>query len=81
LWHPWAIEAAVRWLRRLERTGGSAEEKTRARRALGYLAVDIGAAGFSAAAAKAPTFVASETLYALATLLATDGFRSAAARQ
>ncbi len=69
LWHPWAIECVVRWLRRLERTGGSAEAMTRTRRVLGYLTIDVGSNLFSAAASKAPTFVASETLYSLATVL------------
>ncbi len=69
LWHPWAIEATVRWLRRLERTAATPEAKTQARRVLGYLTIDIGAPLFKAATTKAATFVQSETLYALATLL------------
>jgi hypothetical protein len=66
LWFPWAIEVAHRWLARLERFGGAAEDQVRARRALGHLVVDLGAQGFAAAVDGAPTFVASETLYALA---------------
>jgi hypothetical protein len=69
LWHPWGIEASVRWLRRLERTNGAPEAKTQARRILGYLTVGVGAPLFKAATTKAATFVQSETLYALATLL------------
>ena len=72
LWHPWAIECVVRWLARLERTGAAPEAKTRARRALGHLVVDLGSSSFAdaATAGKAQTFVASEHLYALASLLA-----------
>ena len=72
LWHPWAIECAARWLARLERTQAAPEAKTRARRALGHLVVDLGSPSFADAASrgKVQTFVASEQLYALASLLA-----------
>jgi hypothetical protein len=67
LWYPWAIEVTSRWYGRLERTGGSAENKVRSRRALGFLIIDLGGSSLPAAATMdTPTFVASETLYALA---------------
>jgi hypothetical protein len=68
LWHPWAIECAARWLERLERTRAPPEEFTRARRVLGYLVVDLRSGFASAVEGQTPTFVASELLYALATV-------------
>jgi len=77
LWHPWAIECVVRWLARLDRTSAAPEAKTRARRALGHLVVDLGTSSFANAATpgKVQTFVASEHLYALASLLAPPAMR------
>ena len=77
LWHPWAIECVARWLARLERTGAAPETKTQARRVLGHLVVDLGSSSFADAAmpGKVQTFVASEHLYALASLLAPHAMR------
>ena len=41
-WHPWAIETSSWWIRRLERSGAPREDLVAARRALGYLIVDLG---------------------------------------
>jgi energy-coupling factor transporter ATP-binding protein EcfA2 len=62
-WLPWGIECTARWLRRLERTGGTLEDRVQAQRVLGYLVVDLGT--------HRPTEVdyrVSELLYALATI-------------
>jgi len=67
LWYPWAIEVASRWIERLARATAAAEDRVSARRALGYLMIDLGAQILPAAAdGETPTFVASEILYALA---------------
>jgi conflict system STAND superfamily ATPase/TIR domain-containing protein len=71
LWYPWAIECAARWLHRLDRLHGSAEEKLRARRVVGYLVVDIGSSNLAPGTlAKQPIFKDNEQLYALGTLIA-----------
>jgi hypothetical protein len=69
LWHPWAIDTADRWLRRLEQKNASPEAKVQARRVLDYLVVDLGKRAFSEMArdSTVDTFVASETLYVLST--------------
>jgi class 3 adenylate cyclase len=65
LWHPWSIEACVRWLDRAARAGGADPvDVQRVRRALGHLVVDLGDAAFREATSGF-TFVASETLYGL----------------
>lgn len=70
IWLPYAIEVAQRWLRRLERNGGSPEAMLQAQRVLGYLVVDLGSRSFpDAESGKAPTFVASETLHALTSVM------------
>jgi len=68
LWHPWSIEACVRWLDRAARVGGAdPADVQRVRRALGHLVVDLGGAAF-AEATSGFTFVASETLYGLSSV-------------
>ncbi len=70
IWLPYAIEVAQRWLHRLERNGGSPEALLQAQRVLGYLVVDLGSRSFpDAESGKAPTFVASETLHALTSVM------------
>jgi hypothetical protein len=70
LWHPWAIECAVRWLRRLQRVDGTPEAKVQARRVLGYLVVDLGTKKLGATALERNVlYEDSEELYALGTLL------------
>jgi hypothetical protein len=70
IWLPYAIDVAERWLRRLERNGGSPEAIVQTERVLGYLVVDLGSRSFpDAESGKAPIYVASETLHALASLL------------
>jgi hypothetical protein len=64
LWHPWAIDCSVRWLKRAEKYGAASEDIVRVRRALGHMVVDLG----EEATHKATTewaFVAAETLYGL----------------
>jgi hypothetical protein len=64
LWHPWAIDCAVRWLKRAEKYSAAPEDLVRVRRALGHLVVDMS----ETAIPKASTewaFVAAETLYGL----------------
>jgi hypothetical protein len=68
LWHPWGIEACVRWLDRAGRLGGADPvDVQRVRRALGHLVVDLGEPAFREATSGF-TFVASETLYGLSAL-------------
>lgn len=80
LWHPWGIECAAHWLQRLRRTKAPAEDVTGARRTLGYLIVDLGSGFASAADGRAPTFVASELLYALGAVHAPTPTRDAHSR-
>jgi hypothetical protein len=73
-WLPWAIDVTARWLRRLDRSGGSPEAIVQTQRVLGHLAIDIGSRGFAdAASGSAPTYVASETLHSLASISSVDG--------
>jgi len=68
LWHPWGVEAAVRWLDRARRLGDAAPvDVQRVRRALGHLVVDLGADAFQEATSGF-TFVVSETLYGLSSI-------------
>jgi class 3 adenylate cyclase len=67
LWHPWAVETAVRWLARAERLGIAPRDVVRERRALGILVVDVGPAAVDKAVS-GYTFVASETLYGLSSV-------------
>lgn len=69
LWHPWAIETTQRWLHRLERLGGATEAKVQSRRALGHLVVDLHPLFEEAALGTTPTYIRSETLYAVGTVL------------
>ncbi|HEY9282281.1 MAG TPA: toll/interleukin-1 receptor domain-containing protein [Pyrinomonadaceae bacterium] len=64
LWHPWAIEASARWLRRAERAGAPPEDRVRVRRALDHLVVTLGEEATPKAASDW-TFVCAETLYCL----------------
>jgi hypothetical protein len=69
LWHPWAIEAATRWLARDARVPGPARDRRRVRRALGHLVVDMGPSA-RAKASEGYIFVASETVYGLSSVSA-----------
>lgn len=64
LWHPWAIDCAVRWLKRAEKHGAPTEDIVSVRRALGHMVVDMSGEAIPKAAAEW-TFVAAETLYGL----------------
>jgi class 3 adenylate cyclase len=64
LWHPWAIEAAVRWLARPRGEGVPREQEVEVRRALGLLVADVGDDA-ARIATSGYTFVASETLVGL----------------
>lgn len=64
LWHPWAIDCSVRWLKRAEKFGAASEDIVRVRRALGHMVVDMGETATQKAASEW-TFVAAETLYGL----------------
>jgi len=68
LWHPWGVEAAWRWLDRAKRIPGADPAFVeRVKRALGHLVVDLGEDAFKEATSGF-TFVASETLYGLASI-------------
>ena len=68
LWHPWSIEACVRWLDRAARRGDADPvDVQRVRRALGHLVSDLGEAAYREAVSGF-TFVASETLYGLSSV-------------
>lgn len=62
LWYPWAIDSAVRWLRRAEKHGVPSEELVRVRRALGHLVVDLGPDAVNKAR-NDWTFIVAELLY------------------
>lgn len=64
LWHPWAIDCAVRWLKHAEKYGASPEDLVRVRRALGHLVIDLRETAMQKATTEW-TFVAAETLYGL----------------
>ncbi len=64
LWHPWAIDCAVRWLKRAEKYGAASEDIVRVRRALGHMVVDLGEEATRKATSEW-AFVAAETLYGL----------------
>lgn len=64
LWHPWAIDCAVRWLKHAEKSGATPEDLVRVRRALGHLVVDMSETTIPKATSEW-TFVAAETLYGL----------------
>jgi hypothetical protein len=64
LWHPWAIDCAVRWLKHAEKYGATSEDIVRVRRALGHMVVDMGDEATKRAVSEW-TFVAAETLYGL----------------
>ena len=66
LWHPWAIDAASRWLARADAKGDAQRlDRVRVRRTLGHLLVDQGPEAFEIATT-GYIFVVSETLYGLA---------------
>jgi class 3 adenylate cyclase len=67
LWHPWAIEAAIRWLHRTAQHPVPNEQIVRVRRALGWLVVDM-SDDKRKAATEGMSFVAGETLYGLSTI-------------
>jgi hypothetical protein len=64
LWHPWAIDCAVRWLKHAEQQGATPEDIVRVRRALGHMVIDMGEEAIRKATSEW-TWVASETLYGL----------------
>jgi hypothetical protein len=64
LWHPWAIDAAARWLKHAEQHGGAPEDDFRVRRALGHLVIDLGDDAVRRAG-QDWTFLAAELLYGL----------------
>jgi hypothetical protein len=64
LWHPWAVECAVRWLARARAHGAARVDEVRVRRALGAFVVEKGDEAVRTASTGA-VFVASETLIGL----------------
>jgi class 3 adenylate cyclase len=68
LWHPWGIDACVRWLDRAGRVpGADPVDVHRVRHALGHLVVDLGEDAYRQATS-GYVFVASETLYGLSSI-------------
>ncbi len=67
LWHPWAIDCSVRWLKRAAKFGATPEDIVRVRRALGHMVVDMGETATQKAASEW-AFVAAETLYGLSVI-------------
>jgi class 3 adenylate cyclase len=62
--HPWAVDAAARWLERARARGAEPGDVVRVRRALGQLVVEMGEEAV-ARALEGYTFVASESLVGL----------------
>ena len=71
LWHPWAIDCAARWLRRVETGSAPPEQRVAVQRALGHLVIDLGEDEFNEATA-AWIFVAAENLCGLSAILPPD---------
>jgi hypothetical protein len=67
LWHPWAIDCAVRWLKHAGKYGATPEDLVRVRRALGHMVVDLNAEAITKATSEW-TFVAAETLYGMSAI-------------
>lgn len=67
LWRSWAIDGAVRWLRRADKYGAPKEERVRVQRVLGHLVVDLGDDATKRASSEF-VFIAAETLYGLASV-------------
>jgi hypothetical protein len=68
-WHPWAVECAVLWLRRAEKSGARVEDRVRVRRSLGYLVADLEEEVLKMLLSKeTKTFAISETLYGLSVI-------------
>jgi hypothetical protein len=64
LWHPWAVDAVLLWLKRLETYPRSREERTQMRRVLGYLVVNVGQQlEDKVRNDSVPPFMAAETMY------------------
>lgn len=64
LWYPWAIDCAVRWLQRAEKSNAPKEDIIQVKRVLGHLVVDLGEDSVKKASSDW-TFIAAETLYGL----------------
>ena len=71
LWHPWAIDCAVRWLKRAETHNAPPEERVAIQRTLGCLIIDLGDEA-ARAATNGWTFVAAESLYGLSAVSPPD---------
>ncbi len=66
LWHPWAVEAVVFWLKRMDRYGAPSEERTRFQRILGHLVIDLGReAHANVVSGLVPNYSAGETVIGL----------------
>jgi hypothetical protein len=65
LWHPWAVDAVRRWLKRLDAHPVSPEHRTQMRRVFAYLVVNLATEIKAKIAADSfPRFMAGETMYA-----------------
>lgn len=69
--HPWAVDAAARWLKRARARGADPGDVVRVRRALGQLVVEMGSEAV-ARALEGFTFVASESLVGLSSVPAPE---------
>jgi hypothetical protein len=67
LWHPWAIDAAARWLDRAARAGAPPERRYAVRRVLGHLVVGLGDESVQRAK-DTWVFISSETLIGLSSV-------------
>jgi hypothetical protein len=67
LWHPWAIDAAARWLDRAARLGAPASERYAVRRVLGHLVVGLGPEAVRLSR-DTWVFISSETLLGLSAI-------------
>jgi hypothetical protein len=66
LWYPWAVSGAALWLERTQKFPAPTEERVRVRRSLDYLVIEIGQQAVEKGKASDWTYIAAETLYALA---------------
>jgi hypothetical protein len=72
LWHPWAIDCAVRWLKRAETHNAPPEERVAVQRTLGHLVINLGDEA-ARVATNGWTFIAAESLYGLSAVPPPDG--------
>ena len=82
LWHPWAVDAVRRWLKRLDTHPISPEHRTQMRRVFGYLVVNLADEIKAKIQTRSfPAFMAGETMYAYSRIDVSQNPKVASAKQ